>query len=79
MRLEHCQKCSVQVEFFEKGNNRVHDDKKSQMNRLESARRSEGADVNTFWYCNDCWFKMEQVLQDKGYLPRGMSSGFNGE
>src|SRR3990170_2274101 len=78
-KLEHCQKCGKQIEFFEKGKKNVHDDKKSEMNKLESSRRSQGCDVYTHWYCDDCWGDMEDLLQDKGFLPPGFHGFDSGD
>jgi len=78
-KLEHCQKCGKQIEFFEKGKKNVHDDKKSEMNQLESSRRSQGCDVYTHWYCDDCWGDMEDLLQDKGFLPPGFHGFDSGD
>lgn len=76
MKLEHCFKCKKQIEFRDKKNPNVIDDKKSQMNKLETSRRSEGCDCFVFWYCDICWYKMGTLVQMKGYLPRGMD-GFS--
>jgi len=70
-KLEHCQKCGKQIEYYEKDKNNVHDNKKSEMNRLEASRRSIGCTVYTYWYCDSCWYDMELLLQSKSFLPKG--------
>lgn len=78
MKLQHCQKCGVQIEFMQKKNPRAHSDK-CQMNRLEAGRRSKSATVTEFYYCNDCFSEMESLLQEKGFLPPGIGDGFDGQ
>jgi len=69
MKLEHCQKCKKQIEFRDKKNPNHRDDIRSQMNKIETARRSRSASVYTFWYCDDCWSLLEILLNDKKYIP----------
>jgi len=75
-RLEHCQKCSKQIEYRDKKNPTHLDEKKSQMNQLQS-QEHDTASVFTHLYCNECWSKLQFLLQEKGYLPSGISQGFN--
>jgi hypothetical protein len=73
LKLEHCFKCAKQIEFRDKKRPNVTDDKKSEMNRLEThPNYVQSASVYEFWYCNGCWFQMGNILQMKGYLPRGL-------
>jgi len=75
-KLEHCQKCGKQIEFRDKKNPRQLDDEKSQMNQLES-KEFDTASVFIHYFCNGCWSKLEYLLQEKGFLPRGINQGFN--
>jgi len=75
-KLEHCQKCGKQIEYMDKKNSTHLDDKKSQMNQLQS-QEHDTADVYTHYFCDECWSKLQWLLQEKGFLPRGINQGFN--
>jgi len=77
MKREHCQKCEIQIEFLNKENPR-HYSKKNQLNQIETCE-AHSSNVYTNYYCNECWSKLEMLLQDKGYLPQGINSGFKGD